>query len=147
MVAGVDSVADLMAVVSEATEVSVKEEDLTVEGSEAMEVLVVMEEDHMEVSVVMEVDLMEVLVAMEGLVADPKHQPADIGAKHLRAKTTAVRITLNPPRTQLLPWCKNLGSALKFGLSAPSGLVLWGPRPAHPMEVVLATIDVVLIDV
>jgi len=91
-----DPVADLM----EDSEVSVLEEDLTEEdlmegASVAMEVSVVMEEG---LTADLEEDLMEVLVASEALVADPKHQLADTGAKHPRAKTSAVRRTSNPPR-------------------------------------------------
>jgi len=91
--------ADLMGD-SGGTEGLVKEEDLT-EGSvkeeDLMEVLEVTE-----VSVAMEEDptvVTEVSVVREALVvSDHKHQPADIGAKPLRAKTSAVRATTKPLR-------------------------------------------------
>jgi len=68
----------------------VKEEDLT-EDLEVTEVSVVRE-----VSVAMEEDPTEDSVVREALGADHKHQPADIGAKPLRAKTFAVRATTKP---------------------------------------------------
>jgi len=99
-VAQEDLEADLMA---DSEVMVVLEEDL-MEGSGAMEVLVAMEvsvfmEEGPTADLDKEEDLMEVLVATEDLVLDPKHQPADTGAKHPRAKTSVVRRTSNPPRT------------------------------------------------